>query len=268
MSHLDPDREIYPNAPLKLVAFELRFPAPIDFDQAQAAFARTVNKSFPIPGPPPHVTTFGLGPAGPTIQQHTEGVRRLDRRRRNSVVFAPEALIVETSAYGRFEQFAATAGEALAALATAADVVAALRIGLRYIDEIDIHDLPAPVRWADYIEPALLGPLEHFGREPRELQVASVFQLTEEQRVILRYGVVEQPVVDPNGPLIIDRSAEDKRFLIDIDSSWEAPKDNLPEFDPEAVLDELARLHQPVREYFESTITDKLKDDLLRKEHL
>lgn len=182
------------------------------------------------------------------------------------MVLTPEALIVETSAYGRFEGYAKVVSEALAALASSADVVAALRVGLRYIDEIHPRDLPEPVRWADYIEPALLGSLEHFGSTPRELQVASVFQPSHEQRLILRYGIVGQPVVDPNGPLVIDGPSEGERFLIDIDSSWEAPKDNLPEFDPQTVLDQLTHLHQPVREYFERTITDRLRNDLLRKE--
>lgn len=265
MNPPDPDREIYPNAPLKLVVFELRFPPLADFDEAQASLARAVNTRFPIPGPAPQLTTVGIGPSGPTVHQSAGGVRRLDRRKRLSVVLTPETLVVETSAYGRFEVYAEVAGEVLAALASAADVVAVLRIGLRYIDEIDPRDLPQPVRWTEYIEAPLLGPLEHFGSVPRELQVASVFRITEEETLILRYGVVGQPVVDPNGPLVIDRPAEGERFLIDIDSSWEAPRDNLPEFDADTVLSRLIALHAPIREYFERTITDKLRDDLLRK---
>lgn len=266
MSHPDPDREIYPNAPLKLVAFELRFPALGDFDEAQATFARAVKKRFPIPGLPPQMTTVSIGMGGPTIDHRTAGVRRLDRRKRQSVVLTPEALVLETSAYDRFEEYVEIVSEILDALSSSADVVAALRVGLRYIDEIDLTDLPTPVRWADYIEPSLLGALEHFGSTPRELVVASVFRRTDEEQVILRYGVVQQPVVDPNGPLVIDRPAVGEHFLIDIDSSWEPPKDNLPEFEPQAVLERLVRLHEPVREYFERTITDRLRDDLLRKE--
>lgn len=266
MNPPDPDREIYPNAPLKLVVFELRFPPLVDFDEAQARFARAVNNRFPIPGPAPQLTTVGIGPGGPTVHQSVSGVRRLDRRKRLSVVLTPETLVIETSAYGRFEQYADVAGEVLAALASAAEVVAVLRIGLRYIDEIDPQDLPQPVRWTEYIEAQLLGPLEHFGSMPRELQVASVFRVTQDETLILRYGIVGQPVVDPNGPLVIDHPAEGDRFLIDIDSSWEAPKDDLPEFDADGVLSRLMDLHGPVREYFERTITDKLRDDLLRKE--
>jgi uncharacterized protein (TIGR04255 family) len=60
--------------------------------------------------------------------------------------------------------------------------------------------------------------------------------------------------------LHISRSPTGSYFLIDIDSGWNAPVDDLPEFAVGEVLDVLDRLHAPVREVFERMITDKLRD--------
>jgi uncharacterized protein (TIGR04255 family) len=137
---------------------------------------------------------------------------------------------------------------------------------LRYIDEIDSALLPQPVSWDRYIAPSLLGAMTHFGTAPVELQTAAVFRPSTEDTVVLRYGIVNQPVVDPAGPLAITDPPAGEYFLIDIDSSWSAPADDLPEFSPNHVLERLDRLHAPVREAFEASITEELRDELLRKE--
>jgi uncharacterized protein (TIGR04255 family) len=263
----DPNREIYPNAPLKLVAFELRFPQAPELARPPAQFDKEIKRELPILGPVPQHVTIELQPAGPIATQHIGGgLRRLDRRRRRSIVLTPVNLTVETSSYTRFEEFRGFVAHALHALATSADIPASTRIGLRYIDEIDSKLLSEPVRWDRYIAESLLGAMTHFGTTPVELQTAAVFRPSAEDTVVLRYGIVNQPVVDPAGPLAIADSPAGEYFLIDIDSSWSAPADDLPEFDPDHVLGHLDRLHAPIREAFEASITKELREELLRKE--
>lgn len=263
----DPDREIYPNAPLKLVAFELRFPQAPELARPPAQFERAIKHELPILGPVPQEVRIELQPAGPIATQHVGGgLRRLDRRRRRSIVLTPVNLILETSSYTRFEEFREFVDAALRALATSADIPASTRIGVRYIDEIDSALLAQPVHWDRYIAPALLGAMTHFGTTPVELQTAAIFRPSAEDSVVLRYGIANQPVVDPAGPLAITDSPAGEYFLIDIDSSWSAPGDDLPEFNADGVLEHLDRLHAPVREAFEAAITDELREELLREE--
>jgi len=81
VSILDPDREIYPNAPLKLVTFELRC-APFELPAATLdGFVAALQEHYPIRGPGlPHLV---LGPEGPLAS--TGGARMFDLDRREAV---------------------------------------------------------------------------------------------------------------------------------------------------------------------------------------
>ena len=52
-------------------------------------------------------------------------------------------------------------------------------------------------------------------------------------------------------------------FLLDIDSFWQ-PSEVSPTLELNSVLGELDELHMPVREMFESLITEKLRKEVLR----
>ena len=117
MTPLDPSREIYPNAPLKLVAFELRFPEVPELLDYQPSLDRRLRKRLPILGPPPvgemrFELGMGIG-ATPRTLHRQGGLRRLNRRRRQAVTVTPTNVLVETSDYTRFEEFRAFVEEVL-----------------------------------------------------------------------------------------------------------------------------------------------------------
>jgi uncharacterized protein (TIGR04255 family) len=260
---LDPTREIYPNAPLKLVAFELRFPEVPELASPSAEIDRLLRQRLPILGPRPDEVTFEVqAGAAPRMTQRPGGLRRLDRRRRESVTITPVGVTVETSDYARFESFREFIEQAMRHLEAAVDVPAVTRIGLRYIDEIDPDTLPQPVQWSEYIARDLLSVAHYFRHEALETHTAAVFSPAEREHLVLRYGLARRPIVKPDGPLHIDQSPEGPYFLIDIDSSWEAPADDLPEFSVDSVLQTLDRLHAPVRDAFEGMITEMLRNHL------
>jgi len=264
MTPLDPNRAIYPNAPLKLVAFELRFPALPELLEPSREIDRLLRERLPILGSPPMAEVMlEVSVGGPPRATHRQGgLRRLDRRRRESVAITPSSATAETSAYVRFESFRGFVEEMLRHLESSIDVPAIERIGLRYIDEIDPAELPEPVQWSDYIASDVLCVADYFGHEPLETHTAAVFSPAEHEELVLRYGLARQPVVRPGGPLHIDGSPAGPYFLIDIDSSWIAPPDDLPEFTVDSVLATLDRLHVPVRAAFEGMITDGLREHM------
>lgn len=259
---LDPNREIYPNAPLKLVAFELRYPEAPELLDAQPELDQRLRKRLPLLGPPPvsEMRFEVASGAAPRAFGRQGGLRRTDRRRRQAVAVTPIGATIETSQYTRFEEFRVFVEEVLGHLAVTVDLPAVERVGIRYIDELDPVDLPQPVDWTDYIAPELLRVSGFFDHEPLETNTVAVFAPATDQRLVLRYGVAQAPVVNPGGPLHITRSPAGSYFLIDIDSGWNAPADDLPEFAVDEVLDLLDRLHAPVRDVFEQMLTDKLRD--------
>lgn len=259
MTDPDPGREIYPNAPLKLVTFELRF-EPFDLPaSATEQFVLALKAEFPIAGPPPHQQLV-IGPTGAAAT--SAGARVLDAARRRAVALAPHSVSYETSAYSRFEDFSAWVEAVLDVVAGLKLTLSPLRVGLRYIDEIDASQLPEQGAWTRYIQPALSSPLSHFDPSPREHQSAALFELDESHRVVLRYGLMRQAAVDPTGPLVIDSPPVGVYYLIDIDSSWEGRVSSQPLVP--WVKETLNELHAPVRRLFESTITDDLRDEVLR----
>lgn len=262
MTSLDPNREIYPNAPLKLVAFELRYPEVPELLDGQPDLDQRLRKRLPLLGPPPvsEMHFEVAGSAAPRAFGRQGGLRRTDRRRRQAVAVTPIGTTIETSQYTRFEDFRAFVEEVLGHLAATVEVPAVERVGIRYIDEVDPVDLTQPVDWSDYIAPELLWVSRFFDHEPLETNTVAVFSPATDQQLVVRYGVARAPVVNPGGPLHITRSPAGSYFLIDIDSGWNAPADDLPEFAVRDVLDLLERLHAPVRDVFERMITDKLRD--------
>jgi uncharacterized protein (TIGR04255 family) len=267
-------REIYPNAPLEFVACEVRFPyAPsLTGEDTVARLHRAFAGWLPVieHGVRGDVT-FVLNPAGvlnlapgPPMRQ----VRFLSRDRTLSVLVAPNLVSVETTQYGRFEAFKDNVIQTLTALAQAEPPPAGLaRIGLRYIDEVrvpGIDEVSGP--WTRYIDERLAGPvtLRLDGASPVLLQGTLQFDLGEGRQVVMRYGAMKgQSVRD--APL--RRRAvkgPGAYFLIDIDSFWEA-RDPMPEFSIDAALAICDILHRPVRELFEAAVTDRLRDEVLRR---
>lgn len=259
------DREIYPNAPLSLVAFELRFsPVPrLESDAWESVFEQ-LRDDFPILGPRPH-REVELTPAGPV--ETLTGRRFMARTRSKAVIVGEDVVTLETSAYRRFEEFCADIKAVLTAVDEAVQIPSIQRVGLRYIDEIAIPDMQdsSPEDWKQYIEPGLLSPTEVSGFGIDQYFVRMRLRAKPEARVNCRLGLMDDPVVNPSGPLHIRKTPEGRFFLIDLDSFWEAPREEFPEYATDAVLERVGELHRPIRTIFESSITDALRE-VMREE--
>ena len=261
---LDQDREIYPNAPLKLVAFELRFPpVPIfESESGKQSIYERLRGELPILGPPPAVTVEVVGG---TARQRVLGTRLIDRRRLRTMTISEDAFTVETSAYVRFEEFLELIKMGLDVIHEIGTLPAVQRMGLRYIDEIAVPGVEDVQGWHDYIVDDLLAPASFQGFETLDYRGALGLSVATDHAVAIRFGVVNAPVVDPNGPLRISNSPEGSYFLLDIDSAWTAPTAEFAEFDPELVLARCHELHDPVRTIFERAIKEKLRDEVFRR---
>lgn len=266
---LDPDRTIYLNAPLKLVACEIAYTlAPgADVSAAREAVYEALSDAYPLPGPPPQELTLEVGLQGAVTHSGPQGFRFLNRERTHSLVATGASLIIETSAYHRFETFADHVTEAISALGKHVSIPAAHRIGLRYIDEISLADLPK-AEFQTYFTESVLAPggeVPDVGA-PAEFMTTSRFTFSQDRNTVMRTGVVQTPVVNTVGPLTIPKPSSPPLFLIDIDSSWQALTSPPLTFQPETISEVLVGLHAPVRALFEHSITDELRSNVLRKE--
>lgn len=197
----------------------------------------------------------------------TGPLRMLDRQKRLSIAVLPTALVVETTAYTCFDDFSAVIARALDALAETAAPSGVQRVGMRYVDEIRVDGIESITQWEEYINPALIAGL-HIENDYSPVRTESQvqFSINDRQKMMLRCGALDGFVVDPNGLLKVARISDGPFFLIDLDSFWIADEADIPEFDPGDVLERCTDLRLPVRAIFEASISDKLRDDVLRKE--
>lgn len=269
MSDLPNGREVYPNAPLKLVACELRlqFAPGADLSAAEVPFYEEIGDDYPLQGPADQGIRVDLSPSG-AVSTELRGFRYLTRDKTRSVAVNNSALVVETSSYLHFEQFAEQIGDVVDALGRHVRVVSVERVGLRYIDELPIAGLPGQTTDEFFASAALAAGTAIPGLgEPTEYLSTMNFQLGEDRQAVMRAGRVEQPFVSSLGPLRIPHPSTGPLFVIDADCSWTAVDTPSLPFDRGTITDVLTDLHGPVRLLFEHTITDKLRNDVLRKEN-
>jgi uncharacterized protein (TIGR04255 family) len=260
------DREVYPNASVVLVALEIRHPATAPLGQAAIAkIKKRLSPKFPI------VRRAEVNHIQTTATVADVRVERFpkyfNRDSTAAISIREEALIVETTKYRHWEWLRELLKLAIEARLEATDVDGVERIGLRYIDEVRVPEKVGLSDWDSWVSPMLLGPSsvgEAFGCVPVTWQGVSVFQSSEQRKLVLRYGPREGYAVQPGGDLKRTTPPPSEFFLLDIDSFWERV-DSVPEFDSNWILGESDDLHSPIRGLFESLITDRLRDEVLRR---
>lgn len=261
------EREIYPNAPLRFVAFELRMPTTPELAGSEGALPafEKLRDVLPIIAQPQMTIEISSGEGGPP-RIASGPLRLLDRRRVISAVIGPAAILVENTDYRRYEDFLEVVERTLRAVSETAPIAGMQRVGLRYIDEIRVPTVEKPADWQGYINPALLAPLSIDGDyEAVSTTGVTEYRIAESQAAALRFGALNGRMVEPSGPLRLKSEELGPYFLIDIDSFWTAPEAGLPEFSVEAIIATCSELRRPVRSLFESAITDKLRDEVLRR---
>lgn len=275
------DFEVYPNAPLQLVALELRFPfSPrLGTNEPLAFFHERLRDAFPFVEPlgqQQMVMMVGQPEGASAIKTAplpTQSLFRLSSLdRTTAITVSGSNLIVETGHYVRYGLFRRMIEQLLTVLGEFGGPVGVQRIGLRYIDEIRVPSvIDSPGDWSAYISDELIAA-SHIGeRASPELQPESWRGLIEfarapDSHVVMRYGASVGYAVNPEGPLRIHRVSEPgPYFLLDLDSFWGNDEDLL-EFSPDGLMEKCDQLHRPVRAIFESVITEQLRDEVLRRE--
>lgn len=265
-----PSREVYPNAPLRLVTAEFRFPlSPTLADgDLLAALAKVLGDDLPIIEPVPQGVQVALGSELQLPRMTAGGYRLLSRDRTAAVTIGPSRLAIETTLYEHWDTFRGAIETALRAIGEELQAIAGLdRVGLRYINEIRVPGTADSVdRWTPYIRGDLLAVARlAAGHEIKSLQSALHLVIGENEELLLRCGVLEGQVVNDNGPLHLPYpTADGPFFLIDIDSFWNR-LGALEKFDTATALAIADRIHEPVDGLFEGAITERLREEVLRR---
>ena len=268
------EREIYPNAPIVLMAIEVRHPLCEPLDRKQVAeLSMRIKQVLPLPSEMNEVSlVVQAGPDGPPVQQQVVSSfpRWSSRDKRTALSIRPDSLVIETTDYGSYDRMRELLDVALQARLAVAAPAGVERIGLRYIDEIRVpaENGSSMPTWEQWVDASLLGPA-HIGAElslvPVVNEGAFVFSGGSNHALVLRYGAQSDYAVQSTPDLRRPLPPPGPLFKLDIDSFWQAA-DEVPEFDVDFTLRQADALHEPVRGVFESVITDRLREEVLRND--
>lgn len=264
----------YANAPLVLVALEVRYPsensvAPPTVEDQRDLRARldalegSGGQRWVVDQlrPAAPALQLAIGPGGPVQQGGFASLgaglpRLMNRERTMAVTFGPMSLIVETTDYHSWAEFKTLVEPLVNFVADRMQPDGYSRLGIRYLDEVQIPLEESPVDWSKYLS-STLPPLPPEGFSAQSWQ--SVVQYTAEgdKGLILRYGPLDNPIMNPGNGLQRRPMGEGALFVIDTDA-FVQPQ-TIPVFDPATIMDLLDGLHVPVSTLFESLVTMTLR---------
>ena len=262
-------REVYANAPLELVAAEIKFTyvPSLARDRGRESFAGELRDLTPVPKLE-KFHTLSFGPTNEGTQGEQEQFRLLNRDSTLSVVLDPQRVVIETTRYSSFDDFRVIVDRAVGALAQNHDIAGVERIGLRYIDEIRVPvEIKSARDWYGWVDDRLLAALDVRPDDLAETLQTVIEYRTQNERILrFRFGSINGPSLVGDEPLRKRRKyAPGPYFLLDLDSFWQATEQT-PAFDGTEVMRIIDSLHLPTGETFAASITEQLKTHVLRKD--
>ncbi len=257
----------YVNDALRWVAMEVRYPVVEEFGAVlPPEFRDRVQEEFPVLEEQNELS-MNFSPTGPSAQQALK-YRFSSRDRLASIVVGRDAITCETTLYPGWTPFRERFTGILYALQDARRPEGTLRVGLRYIDEIRVPGVATLSDWTGWISDNLIAPFRLLGDiEPSTATLA--LQYGTPPGFVTLFRGAPFPVgrtVQPEGPLRMPFATPDgPYFLLDTDASWADPDRQIPEFDVDRIVEILNELHEPSNRLFEASITDRLRDEVLRR---
>lgn len=263
------------NPPLALTVLEIRYPELAGgFEEETLHIVRqAVRDCLPVLEPQTQ-DQLEVTPGAPVpiaVQRRT-ALRFSSRDRATALIVKQDALAVETTEYGGWSQsFRPLVEKATRALRDANPPDGVRRIGLRYIDEIRVSGVGEESGdWKGYINDHLLAAanpdLVPSGMQAQQWQGIVEYRTSPSSALTVRYGPQQGHAVDPGGPTRRQNPLPPGHFfLLDSDSYW-SDEEEVPEFDPDWIIERCNRLHAPAKQFFTIAVTDKLRDEIFNAE--
>jgi uncharacterized protein (TIGR04255 family) len=270
--------EVYPHAPLALVAVEVRFPgnalgeATALPPSAQRTFRGILGDQWVLDPVKRQNVLVTFNSAG-MVENKSQSVtlpRFTTRDRTSAVAVTDTSVTIETTSYRHYPEFRRVLEAVFRATGDVLAPDGVARLGMRYIDEIQVSELVEghPAAWREWLHPSLVPPAFTCGESgelgPTGWQCTVQYPCSPEDNLVLRYGPRSDPLINPNSLLKRSRVlSPGSLFVLDFDSYWEPA--TIPEFDADALVIACDRLRLPIRRMFDLLVTDRLVGEF-RKE--
>lgn len=258
-----PNREIFPDTPLALVAAEIRFTDAARLRQQQTRDEVTIalEERFPFAEPLQQAeVNLSLVPGGaqPQVLERL-GVVLKNANSTETLTIMPQSLTYETTAYPSFEKLLDAVTAACDALDAASVRPAVQRVGLRYVNEVRVPEPVDDVRhWRRWIDNRLVSHLDVGPEDVPAIgtQGVSTYDLGEGKGLNFRFAALNQgPIVVPQflkRPAI----ASGPFFVLDFDGFDDFTRQDAVPLSAGVVRDSFSTVHVPCGTAFQRSITD------------
>jgi uncharacterized protein (TIGR04255 family) len=257
--------------PLAQAVVQVRFPlvARASTLEGIAAFQERLRGSFPyLEQVQQHQLNVLLGPTGPSSSPATTMSTIWKFSNDQGWILALEAgsaTLAVGAAYESVADLAERLSQVASALVDTLDVQRCDRIGVRYVDLMELDDPTGEDwRWTEWFRPELRGWLgnEILGEDTMLFAHLTQSQLTSPPtgvfaggpgpiNGIVRHGIVPPGTAIPITPLAPPLQLTETRFLLDQDFFIEAHQ----AFDVDRLVDQFRRLHSEIESFFRWALT-------------
>jgi uncharacterized protein (TIGR04255 family) len=261
-----PNREVFANAPLALVAAEIRFTDAARLRQQQTKDEVTIalEQRFPFAQQlqESQITlNMALGSAPSQVQERV-GVVLSNAKSTETLTILSGSLIYETTAYAHFDALLEAVTAACDALEAAQVRPALQRIGLRYVDEVRVPEPVTDVRqWAKWIDGNLTSQLTvgPEGSPATAMQSASTYDLGDGKGLNIRSAALNQGSVVV--PQFLKRPTIESGpfFVLDFDGFHDFSGLEAVPLTSQVVREALSSVHVPCGSAFQRSITDEAR---------
>ncbi|MBO0137393.1 TIGR04255 family protein [Vibrio sp. Vb2736] len=238
----------YSNPFLKEVIFRVDFPVPMENVESAVpnSVLREIMRAFPI-AEPQTVQSQEIQFSGQTVSSNTQELKKWvyhGREREKSIILERQSLTMTIKRYETYDGAISEFKTVVEALFKENKELFSSRIGVRYINSIELNEAN-PLEWSEYLNEEILGIVSFHASE----NVSRVFHVLEYNfdGQILKY---QFGLPNPDYPAVIKK----KQFILDLDSFFTGA------FDEKEIYDCIALGHQKIQELFEKSITDKTRE--------
>lgn len=259
-----------PNPPLVLVAAEIRFPYAPRLKQPETR-DHLVEDLYDITPLSKNIqqAVISFGPTGFEGSPPDDGIILTDRASVTAVTVFPTRLTVETTRYHDFPAFYDLVKRGIETVAKHGGPAALERVGVRYVNEIRVREkIEQPRDWSEWINPLLTGPVSVMDDGTVcQFEASLLMKPGPHRNVVLRYAAMSSGSIFAQNATLQHRAGGSGPFFVaDLDGFWQPPSHDLPEFDTEIALKEVAEAHDRIEKLFLAIPTDRLMREVFQRE--
>ena len=238
----------YTNTFIKEAIIKIDFPAPVAClsENLHAKISKAALAKFPILEPQKVQSQefqFSAGTFSANSREITQWTFH-GKNREKTLIISPDTIIETAKAYKNYEGFSGDFIHVINAVREVAPEQPVSRVGVRYVNVIDIPS-GSPLEWAEYVNEGMLGIIDLHKEKKNVTRAFHILEFNFDP-INLRF---QFGIANPDYPAVVKR----KQFVLDLDAY------SMGAFEMSEIGSVIENSHSIIQDFFEQSITDKTR---------